>query len=705
MERNNNSDKKVEINISESSGFCFGVRRADKIVNELSETESRVCILGELIHNSDYIKRLSDKSIITLEKTSEVSDFDNSVCVIRTHGVTKDEQEQLENKFGRVIDATCPYVKKIHNIVDEHSSADVDTIIIGKEGHPEVIGIKSYAKGDVYIFESPEEIECFKNVNFGKKDAILVSQTTNNTENYKKCQNVLKIVYTNLKVFDTICSVTETRQAQARKNSAVSDIMIVVGGSKSSNTKRLYEICREKCSDTFLCENGDTLPLMDITSAINNKLRYNGGNKITVCITAGASTPDDIIEEVKIRMNNITSDNNTTITEIKEGMSFEEMLDSYTKPPRAGERVKGIITSVTPAAIYVDLGIKQTGVLPYAEVTDDPSVDIMTEYKVGDEIEVQIVKYNDAEGIVNLSKKKLDGDKNWQILVEAAENNTTLTGKVVEAVKGGVIMQCGANRVFIPASHTDFPRTEEGVTEEQLKSLVGNEYNFKILPEVNSQRKRAVGSIRKAAAEVRKAQRDEFWAGVEVGKKYTGTVKSITAYGAFVDLGGVDGMVHITELSWKRIKHPTEVVNIGDSVDVFVKAVDLEKKRISLGLKTEETNPWTILATKYAEGDEAEVKIVSIMPFGAFAEVIPGVDGLIHISQLADKKVEKPQDVVSVGDVVTVKIMSIDYEAKKVSLSIRALIAPETMDAETVEETVDEAVEAVEDAVEATDAE
>lgn len=686
------------VKVSADSGFCFGVRRADEIVHEIAKSGRKVYIYGELIHNADYIKRLSEDGIDTIESFDDREFPDNSVCVIRTHGVTVEEEAALRDKFSEVIDATCPFVKKIHRIVESLSSKDVDTIIIGKSGHPEVIGIKSYAKGDVYVFDSSDSISCFENVNFGKKAAILVSQTTNNTENYKKCQNVLNFMYTNLKVFDTICSVTESRQSHAREDSCVNDIMIVVGGTNSSNTKHLYEICCENCENTFFCENAEKLPIDEVKDRVSKLIRYNSG--LTVCITAGASTPDDIIEEVKIRMNNIASDNNTAKTEIKEGMSFEEMLDSYTKPPRAGERVQGVITSVTPAAIYVDLGIKHTGVLPSSEVTDDSSVDIMAEYKVGDEIEVQIVKYNDPEGIVNLSKKKLDGDKNWQLLVDAAESNATLTGKVVEAVKGGVIMQCGPNRVFIPASHTDFPRTEEGVTDEQLKSLVGNTYDIKILPDVNTQRKRAVGSIRKAASEVRKAQREEFWAGVEVGKKYNGTVKSITPYGAFVDLGGVDGMVHITELSWKRIKHPTEVVNVGDTVDVFVKAVDIEKKRISLGLKTEETNPWNILATKYAEGDEAEVKVVSIMPFGAFAEVVPGVDGLIHISQLADRKIDKPQDVVAVGDVVTVKIMSIDYEAKKVSLSIRALLAPEVEEVADAEEVAD-----VAEATEATEAE
>lgn len=687
------------ISIAEDTGFCFGVRRADKIVTTLASEHKMVAILGELIHNHDYIEALENYGIETVEDISEVSDKDNTVLVIRTHGVTKEQLCRICESFPSYVDATCPFVKKIHKIVEENSSSDVDTIIIGREGHPEVVGIKSYAKGDVYVFGSPDEIKCFKNVNFGKKAAILVSQTTNNTENYKLCQNVLKIIYTNLNIFDTICSVTETRQAYVREISGKTDIMIVVGGINSSNTKRLYEISLEKCKNTFYCENADTLPIAEIKAAIKkisedkkkaseNEIRYNCG--ITVCITAGASTPDYIIQEVKIRMNNV-SDNNVEKTEIQEGMSFAEMLDAYTKPPRPGERVTGIVRSVTAAAIYVDLGIKHTGVLPAGEVSDDPSVDILTEYKPGDEIEVQIVKYNDPEGIVNLSKKKLESDKNWQVLVEAAENNTTLNGKVVEVVKSGVIIQCGANRVFIPASHTPFPKTEEGVTEEQLKTLLGNSYDFKILPDSKGQKRRAVGSIRKAITEVKRAQRDAFWAEVEVGKKYTGAVKSITPYGAFVDLGGVDGMVYITELSWKRIKHPSEVVSIGDTVDVFVKAVDIEKKRISLGLKTEETNPWTILANQYAVGDVVDVKVVSIMPFGAFAEVIPGIDGLIHISQLADRKVNTPADVVAIDDVVTVKITGIDYENKKVSLSIRELLAP-------VEEEVVEEVEAVDEA-------
>lgn len=679
---------KCKITVAENSGFCFGVRRACGIVDELLEKNEngRIFTLGELIHNRDYIERLKARGVgIVTEDTVFDELCAGDTLVIRAHGITKELYAKLTgNSAGfRVIDATCPFVNKIHRIVDENSAPDIDTLIFGSPEHPEVVGIKSYAKGDVRIFGSAESAKelCERNVKNEKNRGILISQTTNNSEEYEKCKKILKIAYTSLIIFDTICNVTENRQTEARRLASDSDIVVVVGGKNSSNTKKLYEVCSEKCANVFLVENAAEIDESGVLDAVKDKLDTNCG--ITVCITAGASTPDDIIEEVKVRMNNTFETNSDAkdieeTKEIKEGMSFDEMLDISMKnaKPRPGEKVHGIITSVTPAAIYVDLGIKYTGVLPAAEVTDDPSVDIVKEYKSGDEIDALISKYNDPEGIVNLSRKRLDSDKNWKLIADAFENNETLNGKVIEVVKGGVIMQVGPNRVFIPASQTIFPRTEAGISEEQLKTLVGNTYDIKII-DADESRRRGLGSIRKAMREEQKKLQDKVWAEIEVGKKYTGKVKSITPYGAFVDLGGVDGMVHITELSWKRIKHPSEVVKIGDTVDVYVKALDPEKKRISLGLKTEETNPWNIFKSKYAEGDVADVTIVSLVHFGAFAEIVPGVDGLIHISQISDKKIANPADELKVGEVVKAKITGIDDENQKVSLSIRALIEPE----------------------------
>lgn len=374
---------------------------------------------------------------------------------------------------------------------------------------------------------------------------------------------------------------------------------------------------------------------------------------------------------------------------INDGMSFEEMLDASFKTLRTGERVKGTVTSVTPTEVHVDLGIKYTGMIPLSELSDDPTAKTEDLVKVGDEIDVVVVKPNDAEGTILLSKKRIDADKNWEALVEAEQNGTVLTGKVIELTKGGLVMISPFGRVFIPISQTTLPRREEPYDEKDLAPFAGQTLEFKVIG-TDARKKRAVGSIRAVATEKKKAAEAKFWETAEVGQTFTGKVKSITSYGAFVDLGPVDGMVHITELSWKRIKNPSEVVKVGDEIDVYIKALDPEKKRISLGHKMDADNPWTILSEKYSEGDVVDVKIVSLTPFGAFAEVIPGIDGLIHISQIADHKIAKPADELSVGEVVKAKITAIDYDAKKVSLSIRALLEAENApEEEAAEEAAD----------------
>ena len=374
---------------------------------------------------------------------------------------------------------------------------------------------------------------------------------------------------------------------------------------------------------------------------------------------------------------------------INDGMSFEEMLDASFKTLRTGERVKGTVTSVTPTEVHVDLGIKYTGMIPLSDLTDDPTAKTEDLVKVGDEIDVVVVKPNDAEGTILLSKKRIDADKNWDALVEAEQNGTVLTGKVIELTKGGLVMISPFGRVFIPISQTTLPRREEPYDEKDLAPFAGQTLEFKVIG-TDARKKRAVGSVRAVATEKKKAAEAKFWETAEVGQTFTGKVKSITSYGAFVDLGPVDGMVHITELSWKRIKNPSEVVKVGEEIDVYIKALDPEKKRISLGHKLDAENPWTILSEKYNEGDVVDVKIVSLTPFGAFAEVIPGIDGLIHISQIADHKIAKPADELSVGEVVKAKITAIDYDAKKVSLSIRALLEAENApEEEAAEEAAD----------------
>lgn len=384
------------------------------------------------------------------------------------------------------------------------------------------------------------------------------------------------------------------------------------------------------------------------------------------------------------------------MTEINENMSFEEMLDASFKRLRAGETTKGIVTSVTPTEVHLDLGVKYTGIIPHSEMTMDSSVKLEDIVKVGDEIEAIVIKPNDAEGTITLSKVKIDAVKCFDEIEAAEESGEILTGKVVEITRGGVAVLAKNVRVFIPISQTTLPRREEAYEEKDLQVFMGKDVSFKIIS-VEKARKRVVGSMRAAARVEREAAEAKFWETVEEGQKFTGKVKSITNYGAFVDLGGVDGMVHVSELSWKRIKNPSEVVKVGEEIDVFVKALDKENKRISLGHKVDAENPWTILSEKYNEGDVVEAKVAGLTPFGAFAEIIPGIDGLIHISQISNKKIAKPADELTVGDVVTAKITAIDYEAKRVSLSMRALLEPEE---EVAPEAAEEVVEAVEEVAE-----
>jgi ribosomal protein S1 len=492
----------------------------------------------------------------------------------------------------------------------------------------------------------------------------MVSQTTQDLTEWKNCQKNIQKDCTNALIFDTICSVTEIRQQEAYDLSQNVDVMLVIGGRESSNTNKLYNIAAQNTErsrsgrKTFLVESEKELPLDLLTPH-----RGSYSAPVTVGITAGASTPSSIIEEVIKLMNENTKINAETVESAED---FAGMLEDSLKTLNIGEPVKGIITSITPGEIHVDLKTKVTGIIPYAEISDNPTIKLEDVYHVGDEIEAIVIKVSDLDGVATLSRKKIENIINWRKIVEAFNEQKVLEGKFLDVVKGGIIMLLENMRVFVPASHTGLSK------EADLSILTGTSAKARII-EINEQRHRAVASVRSVLRDERRAREAEFWASIEEGKQYEGTVKSLTSYGAFVDLGGVDGMVHSSELSWTRIRHPSDVVSVGDKINVFVKSFDPEAKRISLGYKTEETNPWTIFTSKYKTGDTASVKIVSMMPFGAFAEIVPGVDGLIHISQIADRKINKPADVLELGQVVDAKITDIDMEARKISLSIRAL--------------------------------
>ena len=654
------------ITVGKYAGFCFGVKRAVDCVYELAKdnVNKRIYTTGELIHNPAIIRELeslgvhpaSEKEIDSI-CDSEPSDSE-TVVVIRTHGVPKQISDKLFLRAERdpgfhVVDCTCPYVKKIHKIVDDNTDENTLTVIMGDHFHPEVRGICSYCKGEYAVCDSAQScIEKIKLCKINKSRIILVAQTTQKLSEWRKCQENIQKVCTNSIIFDTICNVTESRQTEADEMSRNVNLMIVIGGRNSSNTNKLYKTAKQNLDNTYLIEDESELPLEQITP------------RTIAGITAGASTPSGIIEEVKRIMKE-----NLMETEIT-GEDFAGMLEQSLKTLNTGDTVTGLITSISSGEIHVDLGAKSTGIIPASELSDVSSAEIAEKYHVGDEIEAIVVKVSDLDGIATLSRRKIENVINWKNIVAAYEASEVLEGKITDAVKGGVIISLFGMRVFIPASHT-------GVSKDtDLSTLVGTTQKVKII-EINDARRRAVASVRVVKREEKKKLEAAFWDSIEEGKVYTGKVKSITNYGAFVDLGGIDGMVHSSELSWTRIAHPSDVVSVGDEITVYVKSFDREAKRISLGYKTEESNPWNIFMSTYTIGDVANVKIVSLLAFGAFAEIVPGVDGLIHISQISLDKIASPADVLQVGQTVDAKIVDIDYENHKISLSIRAILEDE----------------------------
>ena len=649
----------MSITVAESAGFCFGVKRAVELVEQQASMGGQVATLGPIIHNRHAVKHFEDMGVKVLGCAEDAQP--GSTVVIRSHGVTKAVQQQLESRGVQIVDATCPFVKRIHNIVSQAQAEDRQVIIIGTRSHPEVEGIAGWC-ANAWIFETPEELQqwCENGQISGDLPICMVCQTTSTEYLWKLCVEIAKKQFTNGKIFDTICRATESRQNEAANLSARCEAMVVVGDASSSNTGRLAMICREHCEKVVLVDNASEL-----------KPEFFAGVR-NVGITAGASTPAWIIKEVNKTMSEILT--NDAVQE----ESFEALLEQSIKTLNTGDKVLGTVTGIGNTEVQVDLGTKHAGYIPYDEVSTDPSVKPEDILHVGDEIEVFVVRVNDQEGTVQLSKKKLDGMKVWDEMTAWAEEKATVEGTITEENKGGLVASVKGIRVFIPASQSGIAKGGD------MSGQVGKNVKLKIT-EVNRARRRVIGSIRAVVSEERKANQEKIWSEIEVGAKYHGTVKSLTSYGAFVDIGGVDGMVHVSELSWNRIKNPAEVVKVGDEIDVYVISFDPEKHKISLGYKTNEMNPWNQFMTGYSVGDVVTVKVVKLMQFGAFAQILPGVDGLIHISQIADKRIGKPEDVLAEGQEVQAKITDVDAENKRISLSIRALLE-ETTEAEEAEE-------------------
>ena len=619
----------MEVILAKTAGFCYGVERAVELAKRTA-AEGGCVMLGSIIHNAAVVQELEALGARTVEDVSQIQP--GETVVIRSHGEPVETYRALEEKGARIVDATCPNVARIHQLVAKAEAEGRTPLIIGEAHHPEVLAAASRSPHSV-ILEGPEELEKWLAERPERREMPLlaVAQTTCIQTTWRNAQKILKKECTNAEIFDTICLATHKRQTEAAELAAKVDVMVLVGDRKSANTKHLTEISRMRCPTVYQIEGAEEL-----------RVDFLKGCSVAG-LTAGASTPAGIIKEVYATM----SDEIKTMEATEE--SFEEMLEKSFKTLNTGEKVTGIVTAIGPTEVQVDLGCKQAGYISVDELSADPNVKPEDVVKVGDEIETYIIRVNDVEGFAMLSKKRLDAVKVWEDIEKAREEKTTLEGKVTEENKGGIVVNVKGVRVFVPASQSGLPRGAE------LSTMI---------------------------YEARQAAQAEIWNNIEVGKRYTGTVKSMTSYGVFVDIGGVDGMVHISELSWSRIKNPAEVVSVGDTLEVYVISFDPEKHKISLGVKDRSMNPWDKFMATYHVGDVANVRIVKLMTFGAFAEVVPGVDGLIHISQIADRRIEKPGDVLTEGEMVDAKITAIDEEKQKISLSIRALLTPAAEDEE-----------------------
>ncbi|MCI7325133.1 bifunctional 4-hydroxy-3-methylbut-2-enyl diphosphate reductase/30S ribosomal protein S1 [bacterium] len=632
----------MKVILAKTAGFCFGVNRAVEMTYQLLGEGRKVATLGPLIHSPQVVQDLERRGAVTCDTVEQVPD--GYEVVIRSHGVPREVYDKINTRSLAFHDATCPFVTKIHKIAAEAGGNGALLLVAGDASHPEVQGIVGHTSGEVRIFANLEQLKRLAPELEKQKSIYVVAQTTFNVQSWEICKEFLKNQCTNSKIFDTICNATWARQQEAEDLSQKCDHMVVIGGHHSSNTQKLLQVAARHTRAVNV-ETADELDRDWLRGAR------------TVGVTAGASTPSSIIEEVL----------NCMSEEIRDDMSFAEMLEaSEAKPLYAGKIVKAKVISVSPTECVVGIdGSKHTGIVKLSEMSHDPNAKMEDLVKVDDELDLVVVKTNDQEGVDTLSRVRFEAQKGMKDVSEAAENGTVMEGDVMEANKGGVVVNVKGVRVFVPRSQATMRR------DEDYTKLVGQHVKLVI---TECAGRKIVGSINKVTAEENKAKREEFWQSVEVGKKYTGVVKSLTSYGAFVDIGGVDGLCHISELSWSNIKHPSEVVSVGDTIEVYVKSYDPENQKVSLGFKKEEDNPWEQLKNNYPIGSEFTAPVVSITKFGAFVRILPGVDGLVHISEISNERVNKVSDVLKVGDEVKVKLINVDFDRKRISLSMKACL-------------------------------
>lgn len=628
----------MEIILAKHAGYCYGVAKAIDMAEALAQN-GPVKTFGELIHNNRALERLEDLGVHLLD-TPQAANANEQV-MIRAHGVSKEIEQQLRDRAVQLTDATCVFVKRIHQLVSEQSQLGAQVIIVGDPNHPEVQGIAGWCLKPAWIIQSTDEVE-----NLPDTDAFIciVAQTTFRKSLYDDISHEIKKKFALSEKFDTICNATVQRQEEARRLSRLVDAMVVVGGRQSSNTQKLLNICKEECPYAFLVEGAHEL------SAFDPHIQKVG-------ITAGASTPEWVIEEVIRGMEDM-------INKQEGEMSFSEAFEQTMTELSANSVVKGKIIGYNNNEVFVDLGYKADGLIAMDEFLDDPGFDPEKDLKTGTEIEALVVKINDGEGNVALSKKKVDSIRGMEKMETAFENKEPLDAIVKEVVKGGLVADYKGVRVFIPASQ---------VSDRFIKDLapfVGKPIRFMIL-EMNRSKRRVVGSCRTIIETEKAKLSDDFWGNIEIGKEYAGTVKSLTKFGAFVDLGAVDGLIHISELSWGKINDPSEVLSVGDNVKVRILNFDPETKKLSLGYRKQEDNPWFEIGNKYHTGDTVTGTVIRIVPFGAFVELEPGVEGLVHISQISTVRIARVEEVLEIGHQVDMKVLEVNTEFKKISLSIR----------------------------------
>lgn len=670
-------------------GFCFGVKRAISLAREAA-SQGTVYTYGALIHNGDVIARLEQEGIHAVKTLEEIPQ--GATAVIRSHGLSPRKRVALESRAGRVLDATCPFVARIHEIVGEQAEAGRTILLFGAANHPEVQGIAGYGeKSQVHILEEIEDAQMLPPM----EKACLVSQTTAKVSDFQMVEEILQEKINDLKVFHTICTETRQRQEEVETLSKKCTHILVVGGHDSSNTQKLAAVCKKNCKHVQSIANLEEVLLENIDT-----------NDI-IGVVGGASTPNWIIMEVITRMSElektmaespelekVEAEEAATVetsvpaeaaaaetveapaaeapaAEEAAEPSFEEAFEKTLVRIRNGQIIKGTVLQIVNGEVGIDIGYKADGYIPRSEFSADPDVDPADTIKVGDEIEVEVLKVNDGEGNVLLSRKNVESKKLWDNLMEDEDiQNKVFEGVGKEVVKGGLIATIEGIRAFIPASQLSTKYVEN------IGDYVGQTLSLKVI-EVDKARKRIVASHKAVMLEEAEARRKELWSKLVVGSKVHGVVRRITDFGAFVDIGGIDGLVHVTDVAWGRVKHPSDVLSIGQEIEVLIRDVDVEKQRVSLGYKQLQPKPWTMADQKYPVGSIVEGKVVRIVPFGAFVALEPTIDGLIHISQVGIKRIEKVEDEINVGDMVRCKVLDVNPEAKRISLSRREVILEE----------------------------